>query len=351
MDSLLQSYASSDDEEEQQHHEKQEPISKSVKGLGEIAQTIRSPSSLPPPKSSSSALSSLLPPPKTTSSVLSSLPPPNSSGFSSLPPPNSYSPFSSLPSPSTSEPKTKRVVQFRPPPMVKPPIDDDDEEEEKQRKPIKETPSNPTSSLSSFFSSLPAPRNTLGSGSAPSLGAGRRSIIETNITPTSNYVEIVPENEIVSINESQEPVTSASDPSSYAYYEDNNQNYGNYDIVEPAAAPVMAPPPEAPGFFGSVGRKRGRNEIPAEVIEVKQDELMKNRPREDQVKSTGIAFGPSYQPAGTAASGKGKPSKLHKRKHQIGALYFDMRAKESELAERRSKGYLTKAETQAKYGW
>lgn len=51
------------------------------------------------------------------------------------------------------------------------------------------------------------------------------------------------------------------------------------------------------------------------------------------------------------SSAKGKPSKLHKRKHQIGSLYFDMKQKEMELAERRSKGLLTKAETQAKYGW
>ncbi|KAL7602828.1 hypothetical protein Lser_V15G19933 [Lactuca serriola] len=94
--------------------------------------------------------------------------------------------------------------------------------------------------------------------------------------------------------------------------------------------------------------KRGMNEIPHKIIEVSQDELMKNRPREDQVKSTGIAFGASYQ---SASSGKGKPTKLHKRKHQIGSLYFDMRSKEMELAERRSKGFLTKAETQAKYRW
>lgn len=50
-------------------------------------------------------------------------------------------------------------------------------------------------------------------------------------------------------------------------------------------------------------------------------------------------------------STKGKPTKLHKRKHQIGSLYFDMKQKEMELQERRSKGFLTKAETQAKYGW
>lgn len=59
-------------------------------------------------------------------------------------------------------------------------------------------------------------------------------------------------------------------------------------------------------------------------------------------------FLPCEQPAPSA---KGKPSKLHKRKHQIGSLYFDMKSKEMELAERRSKGILTKAETQAKYGW
>ncbi|EPS59735.1 hypothetical protein M569_15073, partial [Genlisea aurea] len=93
--------------------------------------------------------------------------------------------------------------------------------------------------------------------------------------------------------------------------------------------------------------KRGRKDaFPTTIIEVKQEELMKNRPREDQSKLTGIAFGPSYQPA----SAKGKPTKLHKRKHQIGSLYFDMRQKESELAERRARGFMTKAQTQGKYG-
>ncbi|KAJ4754928.1 Proline-rich protein PRCC [Rhynchospora pubera] len=94
--------------------------------------------------------------------------------------------------------------------------------------------------------------------------------------------------------------------------------------------------------------KRGRNEMPPEIVEVKQDELMKNRPRQDQVKLTGIAFGPSYQPA---TSSKEKPSKLHKRKHHIGSLLYDMKQKEMELAESSAKGFLTKAETQAKYGW
>lgn len=103
-------------------------------------------------------------------------------------------------------------------------------------------------------------------------------------------------------------------------------------------------PPEA----GRIGGKRGRKDMPMEILEVNQAELMKNRPREDKSKLTGLAFGPSYQ---AAPSGKGKPSKLQKRKHQIGSLFYDMKQKEMELSERRSKGLLTKAETHAKYGW
>ncbi|KVH94179.1 probable serine/threonine-protein kinase tsuA isoform X2 [Cynara cardunculus var. scolymus] len=150
------------------------------------------------------------------------------------------------------------------------------------------------------------------------------------------------------------PAAPASDDHANYSSHEGYSNYGNHGQYESKwidrssgdLEPEISGPPiqnvaRAPG-------KRGRNEIPQDVIEVSQDELMKNRPREDQVKMTGIAFGPSYQPASSA---KGKPTKLHKRKHQIGSLYFDMRSKEMELAERRSKGFLTKAETQAKYGW
>ncbi|XP_062218335.1 uncharacterized protein LOC133918467 [Phragmites australis] len=112
--------------------------------------------------------------------------------------------------------------------------------------------------------------------------------------------------------------------------------------LPPAQEPVLPP------VVGRIGGKRGRNDIPVEIVEVNQAELMKNRPKQDKSKLTGLAFGPSYQPAPSA---KGRPSKLHKRKHQIGTLFYDMKSKEMELAERRSKGFLTKAETQAKYGW
>ncbi|GMI84215.1 hypothetical protein like AT2G19270 [Hibiscus trionum] len=130
-------------------------------------------------------------------------------------------------------------------------------------------------------------------------------------------------------------------------------SYGNYHAQyennwADGSAATMLPDSSVMAELGvKVKGKRGRNDIPTEIVEVKQDELMKNRPREDQVKMTGIAFGPAYQPA----TSKGKPTKLHKRKHQIGSLYFDMRQKETELQERRSRGLLTKAETQAKYGW
>ncbi|KAF1867678.1 hypothetical protein Lal_00050111 [Lupinus albus] len=128
---------------------------------------------------------------------------------------------------------------------------------------------------------------------------------------------------------------------SYSGYGDNVQ-YGNNSID---GLPKVSGASDNAIMFP--GKKRGRNEIPIEVIEVKQEELIKNRPREDQVKLTGVAFGPSYQPV----SAKGKPTKLHKRKHQISSLYFDMKQNEMQLAERRAKGMLTKAETQAKYGW
>eukprot|EP00246_Nothoceros_aenigmaticus_P004880 TRINITY_DN165_c0_g1_i1.p1 TRINITY_DN165_c0_g1~~TRINITY_DN165_c0_g1_i1.p1 ORF type:complete len:207 (+),score=23.70 TRINITY_DN165_c0_g1_i1:29-622(+) len=95
-------------------------------------------------------------------------------------------------------------------------------------------------------------------------------------------------------------------------------------------------------------RKRGRPEVIPNIIEVKQSDLTRGKLRQDKLRPTGIAFGPAYQPV---ASNKDKPSKMHRRKHQIGSLYFDMKQREMELLERRSRGQMTKAETQAKYGW
>lgn len=87
-------------------------------------------------------------------------------------------------------------------------------------------------------------------------------------------------------------VSSASNAGDYGSYE----NYGNYgDHIQygsdPAGQPAMVNPENAV----RIPEKRRRNEVPSEILEVKQDELIKNRPRQDQVKLTGIAFGPSYQ--------------------------------------------------------
>ncbi|KAJ9141314.1 hypothetical protein P3X46_031862 [Hevea brasiliensis] len=406
MDSLLANYASSDDEEEN-HHQSSPSAPKPALSSSLL-------SSLPQPKSSS-LFSTLPQPKQQSfnpiiqhnngNSNKNSIkededapkpsPKPSSSLFSSLPKPKTQSPQEAISNLSTLGPNPKRVVQFKPPinPINLDSTDFDDEDEgEKEKKRRKESETLSQSlSVKSFLSSIPAPKNSSTLGVLPSAaGSGRRSIIE-NKAPTSSSASFGTENDQIAENyESYGGVSGSHELGSdqnggnYANYggfasyesgisQDSSQNivtghdgsvhgtyesygsYGNYDDYEQygnnwgdgtaaAAVPERTGPSES---ALSVPGKRGRNDIPTEIIEVKQDELTKNRPREDQVKLTGIAFGPSYQPAST----KGKPSKLQKRKHQIGSLYFDMKQKEMELSERRAKGFLTKAQTQAKYGW
>eukprot|EP00850_Spirogloea_muscicola_P001010 SM000004S14880 [mRNA] locus=s4:74937:76401:+ [translate_table: standard] len=92
--------------------------------------------------------------------------------------------------------------------------------------------------------------------------------------------------------------------------------------------------------------KRKGKDGPTHIVEVKQAELTKVTPRQELQAP---AYGPTYQ--SIATSTKDKPSKLHRRKHQITSLYFDMRQKEMEVAEQRARGHMTKAQTHAKYGW
>ncbi|KAJ4963924.1 hypothetical protein NE237_023863 [Protea cynaroides] len=405
MESLLANYASSDDEDEK----KQQISSKSTSNFSELTSISNetpkhSSSSLPQGKSPSSFFS--LPPPKshlpnlrtfTNPSFSEPSPEPTkpSSVFSSLPPPKSSLPNPlARKNPSSSDSNSKRVIQFKPPinqSLLSRDVDKDEDEDEKEneRKPTKEVKySESSSSLKSFFSNLPAPKNSLGSGT-PSLGSGRRSIIQAEV-PTSNSDGYRQENEagisgglgnhegnwvdlssvatVGAVNDSSEFAFTGAETADWApgnnpYEKYDYESYGNYagygaygsyqgNSVDASTTTTTTtwPTPEMSGAAESVlsmPGKRGRNDVPTEIVEVKQDELMKNRPREDQVKLTGIAFGPSYQPV----SSKVKPSKLHKRKHQIGSLYYDMKQKEMELAERRSRGFLTKSETQAKYGW
>ncbi|XP_073003364.1 uncharacterized protein [Typha latifolia] len=393
MDSLLANYASDDDGDEGPKAEKDDPIPPPK------------PSSLPPPKSSSSSFFSSLPKPKSLSSPDPPKPPPFESDqaisiqagkptkdfpssnppkpqgpvFSSLPRPktssssSSSSFFSSLPPPKSEEPAvSKKVVRFTPP--LHPSLlkrkdfdDEDEEEEEKERKPIKVSSSGAPKNLSSM---LPAPKNSLCLAPSVTSAASRRSTVDAKL-PAVNAEVVRPEPEGTGFESYQSydgnwvgasveagvegmvdsSLASNSDPSGWipSYGTDASAwapDYGNYE-GNWSDGSVAIGAPEIPDVTSILG-KRGKNIPAAQILEVKQDELMKNRPREGQTKMTGIAFGPSYQPISSA---KGKPSKLHKRKHQIGSLFFDMRQKEMELAERRSKGLLTKSETQAKYGW
>ncbi|XP_073291571.1 uncharacterized protein [Primulina huaijiensis] len=466
MDSLLANYASSDEEEQKQHskplvskseaEEEQDFPSKSTSRPGGIF------SSLPPPKSS----------------LFNSLPPPKSQSFPDPEPPTNYvqqdeqiddhvrenskpkasssSLFSSLPTPksstsASSSTTSKKVVQFRPPPMINlfsSGVNDEDEDEDEEERQRKKSKASLSTSAMSFLSSMPAPKNSATLGAMPSaLGSGRRCIIESEARDSTesvtgsdkvvssnvgflndqsdemNYdnsswslgsessksysavesfhgenvasavVSSVMENDGDGVNSNLGSSEVKSDELNYdysgrisgteSYY--NHHNGGKFVSVGPEAVDysygdednsdypnyaagygyyssnpqnennwadtsIMTAFPEASGGVENtlnIYGKRGRRDAPQDIVEVKQDELMKNRPREDQTKMTGIAFGPAYQPTST----KGKPSKLHKRKHQIGSLLFDMKQKEMELAERRSKGYATKAQTQAKYGW
>lgn len=356
-----------------------------------------------------------LPPPKSTSSFLS-LPAPNSHD-QQLRPPNvgittssSSSLFSVLPPPKTtmedppllnsSDPKPKRVVQFKPP--VNPfslksySLDEDDEDEDEKEKQRKRSRSfAQTSSVKSFLSTIPAPKNSNTLGVLGS-GSGRRSTIQADVPvpdPVSSNEVLVNSN--TEYSESQQidgsfqsvmggfdgPSQHNADWKAQGYV--NQEEYAGYDNDGASEHSPAAPPNvnyvEYDSNYGAytgyeqyghnwtdgssateastitntaevvfrLPGKRGRSDAPQNIVEVNQDELMKNGPREDQSRLTGIAFGPSYQPV----SSKGKPSKLLKRKHQISTLYFDMKQKEMELSERRAKGMQTKAQTQGKYGW
>ncbi|KAF5725944.1 putative C-terminal [Tripterygium wilfordii] len=302
-----------------------------------------------------------------------------SSLFFSLPEPKSQDSEQSVSNPSPSEPKPKRVVQFKPPMIPSwaksANFEDDDEEDEDPKQSKRRQEPVQASSVKSFLSSIPAPRNSTTLGALPSaLGSGRRAMVEMEAMDLTlresgmdqsvgNQDGVVHQNEGNYVNHattydgsyvsSTDQYPGNGEASSHWGYESygSDGNYadsGQYEInwVDRSVSMV----PEAAGVSEikvAVPGKRRKNDVPTEIVEVKQDELMKNRPRADQAKLTGIAFGPSYQPTST----KGKPTKLHKRKHQIGSLFYDMKQKEMELAERRAKGFLTKAETQAKYGW
>ncbi|KAG2396040.1 uncharacterized protein HKW66_Vig0065840 [Vigna angularis] len=216
------------------------------------------------------------------------------------------------PKPQIPEPQPKHVVQFRPPiiPLPNPTQlldDDDEEEEERERRKKRSLSSTQTSSVKSFLAN---PSSNSGGTSSLSVdqSGGDYENYENYQYATDQYAGYYGN---YGSGSDPEAGAAAYGTEQYGNYGEAYGDYGQYgnNWGEVSAAPV----PEASGIGDSVVKipgKRGRHEVPTEIIEVKQDELIKNRPREDQVKLTGIAFGPTYQPAST----KGKPSKLHKRK-------------------------------------
>ena len=369
MDSLLANYASSDEEEEDQQPQQPQPCAKTNDDDHDN-----------PSLSTISSLFSVIPKPKSSSSSLFQTPQEDSqtasksrrtvsntpSGFATLPKLKSQLAPKPTSNPSSSVPTTKRVVQFKPP--VNPfsvkstEIDDDDdeeEEEEKERRQRRQSESSSqTSSVKSFLSSIPVPKNSVTLGALPSSGSGRRAVVETELSASNSGVSRAEKDSIVETSGGNDGnydnsasyqsgidqnagnyghyygygnYESGTDQNagSYGYYENYNSgfdqsggvtqtglgigsgdgsNYGNCDgygsygdygqygnnwVEGPAAAVPENSGANQSGFKG-IG-KRWRNEVPTEIIEVKQDELIKNRPREDQVKLTGIAFGPSYQ--------------------------------------------------------
>jgi proline-rich protein PRCC len=324
-----------------------------------------------------------------------------SSLFARLPPAaSSKLSFENLPRPSTSK---RQVVEFKPPinyALLETTEEDDLERSRKRSKLSKDSDgAKETKNAGGLMSFLPPPKNNLGAGAA--LGGGgshgsRRTVMETasdpykianevnsnsgNITHKVGKVEVNVERPTMGASNSPyevEPVDQSGE-GFYAQPEIGYQDYnpqqlyvdnrhGNHDgySVGSGYDEQSWQYPEANAHPGAGGqssqgqgvlaevmkkeRRKGRDEPPPQMIEVKQADLTGgSKVREDQMRSTGIAFGPTYKPA---ASNKDKPSKLHRRKHQIGALYFDMKQNEMNLLDRRAKGNLTKAETQAKYGW
>lgn len=233
--------------------------------------------------------------------------------------------------------------------------EEDDEEKERKRRKESEFSSQPPS-VNSFLSFMPAPRNSSTLGAIPSSGSGRRAIVETqvlgsvansDVSPVAND-SIIDQNAISYANydnfpnhqscvnqsttnyssyQSYENYGTAKDPNAgnYASYNHGEylaginqsvgvdgqsggygyEGYGNYGYCGQDGNPAWvdgsanaASVPEVSGVSENgirVGGNRRKNDIPTKIVEVKQDELMKDRPREDQVKLTGIAFGPAYK--------------------------------------------------------
>ncbi|KAG0604027.1 hypothetical protein M758_10G138400 [Ceratodon purpureus] len=438
MDSLLASYAS--DEEDDREEEEED-----VKPLPAVKASLFG--RLPPPRNPSAGVSSgALPPARSLvkvedvgdgaagesrSGLFGKLPPPKVERFGGNPNDEGLgfgvgakaSLFAALPAPRVgfervkveegsgngSAKVKKQVVAFKPPIDVSV-LEDDDDDWRPAQKRVKKEVESVVKGAGGLQALLPAPKNSLGLGSAlggGGGGGGRRAAMEVAARTEDVKAEPLAVNSRVSVSAAAPEVKREGlgsqgrvqyDNSAYAvdesaafapqipysneaygwtapqgayapadekpqsvhnvnsHYEQQNWQYtGNASHSSQSSQASYAPASSEPvsdpvAQVLQAERRRGREDKMAAptIIEVKQADLTGGKVREDQLRSTGIAFGPSYQPV---SSSKDKPSKIQRRKHQIGTLLHDMKAREMELLDRRAKGNLTKAETQAKYGW
>ncbi|KAF6174628.1 hypothetical protein GIB67_006280, partial [Kingdonia uniflora] len=150
-----------------------------------------------------------------------------------------------------------------------------------------------------------ASKSSLGFGVAPSaLGSGRRLIVEADVPILSS----------IGVNSVKQGHVDAKglgsykgkNSGSYVNYESNSGNYDGLTTIYDGSMAAMLHPTMMYARESSVVvenvvnmlgiGKRRKDAIPDDIVhEVKQDELMKNRSKEDHAKLTGIAFGPSYQ--------------------------------------------------------
>eukprot|EP00850_Spirogloea_muscicola_P002948 SM000011S19126 [mRNA] locus=s11:1037940:1039410:+ [translate_table: standard] len=321
--------------------------------------------------------------------------------------------FGVLPPPRQAAPQVsqkRKVVPFRPPGSAAEPLAGNDEDDgwrpgkhprEQPPAPAAEAPAVERSSAKTGLAALlPAPKHSLGVGSALGGGAvpgSRRTVMESS---SAAHPEVLlegrplPPGQAAVLATAQGPADLAHTRvlpghMSPAQHCDGSSSYqagapretvqppreGQYaEAGEQPSGPAQNEPqahypPEVYAQYhgGAVGQaqdfdlgpspsdplqqamaqeKRKGKDGPAHIVEVKQAELTKVTPRQELQAP---AYGPTYQSIATSA--KDKPSKLHRRKHQITSLYFDMRQKEMEVAEQRARGHMTKAQTHAKYGW
>lgn len=262
-----------------------------------------------------------------STSIFSSLPPPKSSGTTIFVQEGGEfykqkekkstkgSVFSSIPAPkleSTNslrlEANPKKVVHFTPP--INPSyVDDKDDEEEESKKnnSIVEPSFNASSNLSSM---LPAPKNSLclaPQSNSSNMFSSRKSNLDTQLpaistAPVQQPIQDEPNQSYDSNWVGNVAQTAYVETSSSGYTMDhgNVENYVGYEGFNwstdvSVGTSTGASVPMEVHDLGRARGKRGRNEMPLEIVEVNQHELMKNRPRPDQGRLTGSAFGPSYQ--------------------------------------------------------